>query len=59
MNTLFEPMIDWIQEYYGNIPFLIPALLGYLYFSIISKDFRKKLLFPILLLVILLLIPPL
>ena len=59
MNTLFDSMIDWIQEYYGNIPFLIPALLGYVYFSIISKDFRKKLLFPLLLLVIVLMVPTL
>ena len=50
-------MIDWINQYYENVPFFVLTVFGYIYLAITSKDIRKKLVYPVLLLLFLLLNP--
>ena len=57
MVELWKEMTNWIYQYYGDQIFLIMAVGSYLYLFVHCKNTRRKLLYPLLLIVLCLLNP--
>ena len=57
IKSIILSMLDWMHTYYGNGIFLALSVFGYIYLFAYSKEIKKKLIYPILLLLFLLVNP--
>ena len=57
MRAWMQPIIYWVNEYYGNRGYLLFAIVAYIYLFFATKESRRKIVYPSVLLAFLVLNP--
>lgn len=57
MRAWMQPIIYWVNEYYGNRWYLLFAVVAYIYLFFATKESRRKIVYPSVLLAFLVLNP--
>lgn len=57
MRAWMQPIIYWVNEYYGNRWYLLLAIVAYIYLFFATKESRRKIVYPSVLLAFLVLNP--
>lgn len=57
MRAWMQPIIYWVNEYYGNRWYLLFAIVAYIYLFFATKESRRKIVYPSVLLAFLVLNP--
>lgn len=57
MRAWMQPIIYWVNEYYGNRWYLLLAIVAYIYLFFATKESRRKIVYPSVLLTFLVLNP--
>ena len=57
MRAWMQPIIYWVNEYYGNRWYLLLAVVAYIYLFFATKESRRKIVYPSVLLAFLVLNP--